>query len=410
MPVVILTVVMLMSAVLVPISSISSAASIQSGQININGDHQLITEASANGWAGNGTSSTSDGSPCQAYDDNENEWNTTTMGNYWGDWQSPAVNGIVNVPYLIDGDSGAQDSYPLVMTPAVSMISSYNDTGSATISWSGSGICYNIGYYDVRVDGGQWTNVSLLTSYTFSGLTNDEHTVYVKATDKADNVSTTSVMFTVDTVKPTVTAYSQTGSGVALNSTMTVMFSKQMNESSVSVVVNGVTGTLSWNGNTATFMPSSSLAYNTTYSVSVSGRDLAGNELTTTEWKFTSMKDEGIISGTVKDANGNVIANATVTLSNGMTTTTDANGHFVLDNVTAGTYNVTVTKNGYTALTQSVSTTAGTTSGLGTLVVQSAPSSPSSNNGPMIVVMIIVIVALLAVALVMYRKRKKQDK
>ena len=44
----------------------------------------------------NGAALTSDGSPCQAYDDNDNQWNTT-MGNYWGDWQSPDEdhNGIV---------------------------------------------------------------------------------------------------------------------------------------------------------------------------------------------------------------------------------------------------------------------------------------------------------------------------
>ena len=141
------------------------------------------------------------------------------------------------------------------------------------------------------------------------------------------------------------------------------------------------------------------------YTLYVQATDNAGN-VNTTSVMFTVDK-ECIVSGTVKDANGNAIANATVTLSNGMTTTTDSNGHFVLNNSSAGTYNVTVSKNGYTALMQSVSTTTGTTSNMGTLVVQSTPSSPSLSNGLVIGAVIVVIVALLAVAFVMYGKRKK---
>ena len=45
-------------------------------------------------------------------------------------------------------------------------------------------------------------------------------------------------------------------------------------------------------------------------------------------------------------------ANATVTSSNGMMSTTDADGHFMLDDVTVGTYNVTITKNGYQTITR----------------------------------------------------------
>ena len=52
-----------------------------------------------------------------------------------------------------------------------------------------------------------------------------------------------------------------------------------MNQTAVTIVVDGVTGTVSWNGNVATFTPSAALAYDTSYSVTVSGKDLAGNDM-----------------------------------------------------------------------------------------------------------------------------------
>ena len=52
----------------------------------------------------------------QAYDPVKmNIWNTSTEGNYWSDWTYPDndSNGIVDIPYVIEGNSGAKDYYPL---------------------------------------------------------------------------------------------------------------------------------------------------------------------------------------------------------------------------------------------------------------------------------------------------------
>ena len=52
----------------------------------------------------------------QAYDDGaDNLWNGASSGNYWQDWQTPDGdgNGIVDVPYEIDGFARAVDNYPL---------------------------------------------------------------------------------------------------------------------------------------------------------------------------------------------------------------------------------------------------------------------------------------------------------
>ena len=56
----------------------------------------------------------------QAYDDGLNFWNTTQKGNYWSDLTGPDEDGdgIVDLPYEIDGDAGARDHFPLVELPA----------------------------------------------------------------------------------------------------------------------------------------------------------------------------------------------------------------------------------------------------------------------------------------------------
>lgn len=44
-----------------------------------------------------------------------NYWNASTAGNFWDDWTSPDTNqdGIVDLPYIINGSAGAKDYYPL---------------------------------------------------------------------------------------------------------------------------------------------------------------------------------------------------------------------------------------------------------------------------------------------------------
>ncbi len=83
-------------------------------------------------------------------------------------------------------------------------------------------------------------------------------------------------------------------------------------------------------GNVATYTPNA-LEYNTEYTVTVQGEDLAGNAVSY-QWSFSTVVTLGNIEGRIVDGDGTAIANATVTLSNGMTTTTDASGHFVFDN------------------------------------------------------------------------------
>jgi LPXTG-motif cell wall-anchored protein len=212
----------------------------------------------------------------------------------------------------------------------------------------------------------------------------------------------------MDATAPTVITKSPTGINVARNVVIAIQFSEAMNKTATTITINGVTGTLTWNGNNATFTPSSMLAYNTVYPVSASGKDLSGNDLAATAWTFTTLKDEGIISSMLKDSKGNAIANATVTLGNGMTTTTNANGSFEFKNVTSGNYTLIVTKDGYKTITQNVTATPGETTNLGTLSMDATAVASSSDNTLAIAAVVIVVLALLAGAFLVLKRRKKK--
>ncbi|MFB0561062.1 MAG: Ig-like domain-containing protein, partial [Candidatus Lokiarchaeia archaeon] len=100
-------------------------------------------------------------------------------------------------------------SFTVDTTPPTVDITSPSDgailpTVNVTVSWTGSDATTSIDYYEVRIDGGVWTEVGLNTSYTFTGLSDDPHTVEVMAFDQAGNNNTDSVSFTVDTTLPTV--------------------------------------------------------------------------------------------------------------------------------------------------------------------------------------------------------------
>ena len=122
-------------------------------------------------------------------------------------------------------------------------------------------------------------------------------TVTVGATDVAGNslagnfVDSFTTGATVDTTAPTVSATdpANNATGIALNKKIAVSFSKAMDPSTITaanVIVTGpgqatVSGTAAYAGTTMTFTPSTALAANTTYTVTITtgAKDLAGNAL-----------------------------------------------------------------------------------------------------------------------------------
>jgi len=250
----------------------------------------------------------------------------------------------------------------------------------------------------LRVDGGAWTgDWSVLDA-----LSDGPHAIEVRVTDFAGNFEVRGVTVTVDTVAPTVTASSPSGSEVVTSSSITVAFSEAMDQGTVSIVIDGVTGTVAWDGNTAAFTPSSPLAAGTTYSVSVSGSDLAGNAVENS-WEFTT-SDLGEISGQIVDDSGRPLAGATVRLENGMTATTDQQGRFTFADVLPGEHTLTVSMEGYADRTMAVTLAPGQAYGVGSLGVESVTGG--SSDGLLIAGAVAIVAALAILAVFLIRRKK----
>ncbi|MBS3816928.1 MAG: S8 family serine peptidase [Candidatus Thermoplasmatota archaeon] len=81
----------------------------------------------------------------------------------------------------------------------------YISESDVTVEWEGLDKTSGIDHYDIRIDGGNWTNVEKNTSYTFPGLEHGEsYTVDVRALDRASFSTMKTVSFTIDLVKPDI--------------------------------------------------------------------------------------------------------------------------------------------------------------------------------------------------------------
>ncbi|MDY6969427.1 MAG: Ig-like domain-containing protein [Spirochaetota bacterium] len=117
-----------------------------------------------------------------------------------------------------------------------------------------------------------------------------------------------------DTIAPTVSSTYPTdgATAVPINTNITANFNEDIDNSTINdtsfTISNGVTGTVTYDGGTkiATFTPSSNLAYNTAYSVTITTdvTDLAGNRLETDYvWSFTTGDEEDTTSPLVENVN-----------------------------------------------------------------------------------------------------------
>ncbi len=96
------------------------------------------------------------------------------------------------------------------------------NTSSVTVQWTGSDSASGIDHYEIRIDGGSWTNVGTSTSYDFIGLNDGSHTVNAKALDKTGNEAIDTVTFTTDTTSPTISITSPPEGATVSTSNVTV--------------------------------------------------------------------------------------------------------------------------------------------------------------------------------------------
>jgi hypothetical protein len=300
---------------------------------------------------------------------------------------------------------------------------SFLASGNVNVTWTIGADLSSIAYLNISLDDG--TPIILpvnSTSYSFQGLVEGKHSVTVSGVDGPGVTSFVSVSFSVDTTAPTTVLTSPKGDQVSTRTAVVVNFSEAMNRTATGISLAGVTGAISWNGSTATFLPVTTLIGNMTYTVSLVGKDLSGNALKNVSWTFTTA-DVGTISGIITDPGGNPVANATVSLvqisgsapsnSEGLyahSTLTDVGGNYAFYDVMVGNYTLTVTKDGYVPSTSSLALTpeAIATGGITAAMVISPPNQANDIVQEILIVAIAVMVgAVLLVAAMTHRKGKK---
>ena len=260
------------------------------------------------------------------------------------------------------------------------------------MTWTGADLVSGIDHYLISSNGVDYDGIAFSNgTWTYGHLSDGARTISVRAYDRAGNFVQASVNITIDTIAPSLLAHNPTGNGVAVSNSFNVTFSEKMDTGSVMATINGDTATGSWNGNVVTFTSISTWTYNTAYTVTVKGTDLAGNSMSFT-WSFET-SNAGTIKGVLKDKNGGPIANAAITLSNGMSTTSDGDGYFSFANVTAGSYTMIITVNGHQTTIDNVVTSAGATNNLGSLII-------SSSGGIADIALVLGVVAVIIIALI----------
>jgi ribosomal protein S11 len=75
-------------------------------------------------------------------------------------------------------------------------------SASVTVAWSGSDGGSGLEKYEVKLDSGNWISKGMLTTHTFTGVSNGSHSVYVKATDNAGNSKEFARSFSVAAASP----------------------------------------------------------------------------------------------------------------------------------------------------------------------------------------------------------------
>jgi len=202
-----------------------------------------------------------------------------------------ATNTTAEANYASDSftvDTGAPSVTITALTPDPTTDNTPTFTGTATDTES------NISSVEYKVDAGSWiaatasdgTFDSLSEGYTFTTTTlaDGAYTVYVRATDAATNTTVeadyASDSFTVlPTEAPSVTSTSPAADAtdVAVDTTVSAVFDKDMDPSTItasSFTLAGsvVSGTVTYNSSTktATFTPDANLAAGTTYTATLS--------------------------------------------------------------------------------------------------------------------------------------------
>lgn len=236
-----------------------------------------------------------------------------------------------------------------------------------TVQWDVSDEIAGMESVQFRDNQSGWRNVTE-NRYPLPALEEGTYRVWVRAFDKVGNSIETTTTFTIDRTPPEILEYGPVEDDSALDSSIFVSFSERMARESLSFEVEGVSGSVIWRGERAIFQPNSgSLEPGKQYNVSVRGSDLAGNLVRPISWTFNTTI-YGKVRGRAVSDNGLSLPDVEVTID-GQTVLTRPDGGFFIE-VTYGTHELILEKDGYKRQVIDVNITAGATLEMGDIEME----------------------------------------
>lgn len=259
--------------------------------------------------------------------------------------------------------------------PAISIVSPVDgartNMTSMEIEWSTEDIGSLVGV-EFQVNDGPWTaHDAASPRITLTYLADGDHRLRIRGIYANGRTYIDSIIIHVDTTPPVVESVAPEGSTRNKPSVIAVQFSEAMDVSTV--VVEGIEGTASWDGTNLSFVPSTELVRGKVYAVAVRGADLAGN-VVEKQWTFT-IAEIMPAKGVVTDIEGRPIAGAVVVLNTGDQAVTGNDGVFTLD-IEPGTYNATVSRDGYQSAMASVQLGPEKMATVGLAPIEKGPTTP----------------------------------
>ena len=197
---------------------------------------------------------------------------------------------------------------------------------SIYIEWVGD----SVSYYAIELDGSRYEDVGQTTNVIYHTMMDGDHIFKVKAYGTNGGSYVDSVRFTVDRVRPGVIAYGPTGADVTIRANISFSFSEPMDEGSVEIVIQSVSGDVNWDGDAVILDPEEDLEPDIDYQVRVQGKDLAGNDMVAFTWTFRCV-EIGTYIGYVVDLGGRPLPHSRVQLEDNSTLLTDQEGVFTIE-------------------------------------------------------------------------------
>ncbi|MBN1389898.1 MAG: right-handed parallel beta-helix repeat-containing protein [Candidatus Thermoplasmatota archaeon] len=247
-----------------------------------------------------------------------------------------AVDGSGNE--LVVSTTGTVDMTPPEMS-VMNLLDGVMYNGPVTLEWEAHDDISGMGQSRIRMDGGDWTYYPVPKPVIIEWFEDGSHYLVLEVFDKAGNVANINISFSFDVTYPFITFASPGGLDVAVGSNITIAFSEEMDRDSVMVDSPGIEGEFVWDGNNLTMIPQSDLEHSKRYSIAVSGKDMAGNDMVKFDWFFTTEEDlslrYGRVHGRVVTTDGLPIPQASYRFKTGEKGKCDDDGRFDIF-VTAG--------------------------------------------------------------------------